>query len=273
MKELVWDKPESLRNNKNSFCPGCGHGVVQRVLCEVIDELDLREKTIAVAPVGCAVCSYDFFNFDTSEAAHGRVPAVATGIKRVHPNKIVIGYQGDGDLASIGMAETIHTANRGENITIIFINNNNYGMTGGQMAPTTMIDQKTTTTPFGRDPKTEGYPIRMAELIAQLDAVRFSLRTTVADIKGIIGTKKAIKRALSLQVNGGGYSFIEVLSNCNTNWRMTPIDANAYILSEVVKVFPLGIFKDTIAKEEIKVRKRELFFPVSEARGFSPRAS
>jgi 2-oxoglutarate/2-oxoacid ferredoxin oxidoreductase subunit beta len=239
-----------MRANKTGYCPGCGHGVAQRVLCEVIDELDIRESTIGVAPVGCAVCSYDYFNFDVSEAAHGRAPAVATGIKRVHPDKIVFCYQGDGDLASIGMAETIHAANRGENITIIFINNNNYGMTGGQMAPTTLINQKTTTTPYGRNAKTEGYPIKMAELIAQLEAVRFSIRTTVADIKGIMSTKKAIKRALTLQVNGGGYSFIEVLSNCNTNWAMTPVEANKYILEEVVKFFPLGTYKDTIVKEE-----------------------
>ena len=254
MKELVWERPESMQVNKTGYCPGCGHGVAQRILCEVIDELDIRESTIGVAPVGCAVCSYDYFNFDVSEAAHGRVPAVATGIKRVHPDKIVIGYQGDGDLASIGMAETIHAANRGENITIIFINNTNYGMTGGQMAPTTLVNQKTTTSPLGRNPANEGYPIRMAELIAQLEAVRFSIRTTVADIKGIMATKKAIKRALSLQVNGGGYSFIEILSNCNTNWGMTPIDSNKYILEEVVKFFPLGTYKDTIVvKEEMNV--------------------
>ncbi len=253
MKELVWEKPESMKANKTGYCPGCGHGVAQRILCEVIDELDIREQTIGIAPVGCAVCSYDYFNFDVSEAAHGRVPAVATGIKRVHPDKIVIGYQGDGDLASIGMAETIHAANRGENITIIFINNNNYGMTGGQMAPTTLVNQKTTTTPYGRNPANEGYPIKMAELIAQLEAVRFSIRTTVADIKGIMATKKAIKRALTLQVNGGGYSFIEILSNCNTNWGMTPVDSNDYILREVVKHFPLGTYKDTIVKEEANV--------------------
>jgi len=253
MNELIYETPESMKRNRTGYCPGCGHGTVQRIICEVIDELGIREKTIGIAPVGCAVCSYDYFNFDVSEAAHGRVPAVATGIKRVHPDKIVFGYQGDGDLASIGMAETIHAANRGENITIIFVNNNNYGMTGGQMAPTTLINQKTSTTPQGRNPKTEGYPIKMAELISHLDGVRYSVRTTVADIKGTIATKKAIKRALTLQINGGGYSFVEVLSNCNTNWGMNPIDANKYILDEIVKVFPIGVFKEIINKEELSV--------------------
>lgn len=247
---VLFQKPVSLMNPKMSYCPGCGHGTVHRIICEVIDEMDLQDETILVAPVGCAVTAYDFFGFDVSEAAHGRAAAVATGIRRVHPGKLVISYQGDGDLASIGMAETIHAANRGENITVIFINNINYGMTGGQMAPTTLVGQKTTTTPEGRNPATTGYPIRMAEMIATLEAVKYSTRVTVADVKGINSTKRAIRKAFEMQMKGGGYSFIEILSNCNTNWGMTPIDSNKYILNDLVKVFPLGVFKDVNTEEK-----------------------
>jgi 2-oxoglutarate ferredoxin oxidoreductase subunit beta len=226
------------------YCPGCGHGTAHRLICEIIDELNLREKTIAIAPVGCAVNAYNYWNFDVSEAAHGRAAAVATGIKRVHPDKVVLCYQGDGDLASIGMAETIHAANRGENFTVVFINNTNYGMTGGQMAPTTVIGQKTTTSPNGRDPLTDGFPIKMAELIAHFTAVKYSVRTNVADVKGVRETKKALKKGIMLQLNGGGYSFIEILSNCNTNWGLSPLKSNEMILKELVKTFPLGVFKD-----------------------------
>lgn len=245
MSTITFERPKSLTKVANSYCPGCGHGVVHRLICEAIDELNFRDKTIAVAPVGCAVQAYNNWDFDVSEAAHGRASAVATGIKRVHPDKLVICYQGDGDLASIGMAETIHTANRGENITVVFINNNNYGMTGGQMAPTTMIGQKTTTTPKGRNAATEGHPILMAEMVAQFPAVKFSIRTTVADFKGVIQTKSAIKKAFTMQINGGGYSFIEILSNCNTNWGVTPVESNRMILDSVSKVFPLGTYKDS----------------------------
>jgi 2-oxoglutarate ferredoxin oxidoreductase subunit beta len=244
MAKVIYERPKSLTEVPMSYCPGCGHGTVNRLIAEVIDELGLREKTIAVVPVGCAVTAYDFFNFDCSEAAHGRAAAVATGIKRVHPDKFVISYQGDGDLASIGMAETIHAANRGENITVIFINNNNYGMTGGQMAPTTLIGMKTATTPAGRNPATEGYPIQMAEMLALLPGVKYSVRTTVADFKNIILTRAAIKKAFQLQVAGVGYSFVEVLSNCNTNWGMEPLAANQHILDVVVNTFPLGVIKD-----------------------------
>ncbi|MBN1409511.1 MAG: 2-oxoglutarate oxidoreductase [Spirochaetales bacterium] len=243
--EVIFKKPDSLREKIFPYCPGCGHGVIQRLMCEVIDELGIRENTIAIAPVGCAVCGYDYWDVDVSEAAHGRAPAVATGIKRVHPDKTVIVYQGDGDLASIGMAETIHAANRGENFTVIFVNNTNYGMTGGQMAPTTLLNQVTTTSPCGRSAHGDGFPIRMAELIATLPACQFSARTTVADVNGILKTKKYIKKGIKLQNEGGGYSFIEILSNCGTNWAMPAVKANEYIVENIVKVFPLGIYKDT----------------------------
>ncbi|MFN4217278.1 MAG: thiamine pyrophosphate-dependent enzyme [Brevinematales bacterium] len=242
--KVIFDKPKSMKDVPMHYCPGCGHGVIHRVICEVIDELGLRDKAIGVAPVGCAVLAYDYWDFDVSEAAHGRAAAVATGIKRVWPDRLVISYQGDGDLASIGMGETIHAANRGENITVIFVNNANYGMTGGQMAPTTLVGQKTPTTPTGRDPATMGFPIRMAEMLAAFPAVRYSVRTTVADFKGIVQTKIAIKKAFELQMKGEGYTFVEVLSNCNTNWEMAPRDANTFILEKMVETFPLGTFKD-----------------------------
>lgn len=240
----TFQRPKSMIDKQMHYCPGCGHGVVHRLICEVIDEMNIREETIGIAPVGCSVIAYDYWNFDVSEASHGRAPAVATAIKRVHPDKLVFAYQGDGDLASIGMAETIHAANRGENFSVIFINNTNYGMTGGQLAPTTEIGQKTATTPLGRNAATEGYPIKMAELLAMLPGVKYAERTTVANFKGILATKRAIKKAFELQMHGGGYGFVEVLSNCNTNWRMSPVDANHHILDHVVKTFPLGIIKD-----------------------------
>ena len=247
-EQVIFERPKAMTDARMHYCPGCGHGTVHRLLCEVIDELGLRENTIGIAPVGCAVLAYDYWNFDTTEAAHGRAAAVATGVKRVHPDKLVVCYQGDGDLASIGMAETIHAANRGENITVIFINNTNYGMTGGQMAPTTLAGQVTTTTPKGRNPATEGYPIRVAEMIASLTAPKFVVRTTVADFKGVVQTKNAIKKAFQLQMEGGGYSFVEVLSNCNTNWGVPAVEANKYIVNELVKHFPLGTFKDPKAQ-------------------------
>lgn len=242
--KIIFEKPKSMKDTPMHYCPGCGHGVIHRLICEAIDELNLREKAIGVAPVGCAVLAYDYWDFDVSEAAHGRAAAVATGIKRVWPDRLVISYQGDGDLASIGMGETIHAANRGENITVIFVNNANYGMTGGQMAPTTLIGQKTSTTPSGRDPVTTGFPLRMAEMLAQLPAVRYSIRTTVADFKGIIQTKMAIKKAFELQMKGEGYTFVEILSNCNTNWEISPVESNRFILETMIQTFPLGTFKD-----------------------------
>lgn len=244
MTTKLFKRPESLIDKAFHYCPGCGHSIVHRLVCEAVDELGLREKTIGIAPVGCSVLAYDYWNFDVCEAAHGRAAAVATGIKRVLPDRLVICYQGDGDLASIGMAETIHAANRGENFTVIFINNTNYGMTNGQMAPTTLVGQKTATTPNGRNPATDGYPMKMAELVSNFEAVKYSVRTTVADFKGILQTKVAIKKAFELQMGEGGYSFIEILSNCNTNWGLSPLEANQLILNEVVKTFPLGTFKD-----------------------------
>ncbi|OHD53658.1 MAG: 2-oxoglutarate oxidoreductase [Spirochaetes bacterium GWF1_51_8] len=243
-QNVIYERPESMVDIRLHYCPGCGHGTVHRLICEAVDELGMREKTIGIAPVGCAVSAYDYFDFDVCEAAHGRAAAVATGIKRAMPDHLVISYQGDGDLASIGMGETIHAANRGENITVIFINNANYGMTGGQMAPTTLVGQVTTTTASGRNPLTEGYPIRMAELISNLTAVKYAVRTTVADVKGVRETKKAILKAFKLQIEGKGYSFVEVLSNCNTNWKMTPVDSNKHVTDVLAAAFPPGVYKD-----------------------------
>ena len=236
--------PKSMTGKPMHYCPGCGHGVVHRLIAEIVDELGIREKTIGIAPVGCAVIAYDYWDWDMSEAAHGRVAAVATGIKRVHPDKIVFGYQGDGDLAAIGLAETMHAANRGENITIIFINNANYGMTGGQMAPTTLVNQVTATTPRGRNPSEAGYPLKMAELISQLEAPYFVARTMVTSPKTVLETKMAIKKAFRYQMEGKGYSLIEILSACPTNWRMSPVESVKWIELNMTKTFPPGIYKD-----------------------------
>lgn len=245
MKEkIVYKKPESITDINFSYCPGCGHSTVHKIIAEVIDELSQRENTVAVAPVGCAVFAYNFWNFDVTEAPHGRTPAVATAIKRVLPDRLVFSYQGDGDLASIGMAEIIHTANRGENITVIFINNTNYGMTGGQLAPTTLLNQVTTTSPSGRDAKNYGYPIKMLELLSPLEGVKYLERVKVTDAASVIKTKNAIKKAFNYQIQNIGFSMIEVLSGCPANWRKEPEDANKWIDEEVSKVFPLGIIKD-----------------------------
>jgi 2-oxoglutarate ferredoxin oxidoreductase subunit beta len=243
--EKILSRPKALKDNPLSYCPGCGHGVIHRLIAESIDELGIREKTIAVAPVGCAVFAYDYFNFDTTEAPHGRPPAVATGIKRTNPDKIVFTYQGDGDLAAIGTAETIHCANRGENITVIFVNNANYGMTGGQMAPTTLIGQVTETTPFGRDPLREGYPIKVSELLANLEATKYIERVSVFNAPNIIKAKRAIKKAFQNQIDGKGYSFIEVISHCPVDWGKTPQEAVKWVEEVFLKTFPLGVIKDT----------------------------
>ena len=236
--------PESLKKIGTHYCPGCGHGIIHRLISEVITELGLREKTIAVAPVGCAVLAYDYWNFDCTEAAHGRALAVATGIKRCLPDSFVFTYQGDGDLAAIGTAETIHTANRGENLTCIFINNACYGMTGGQMAPTTLIGQRTTTTPWGRDPrKGEGFPLKITELIASLSGVVFAQRTAISSVKNILNTKKAIKQAFITQIEEKGFSIVEILSQCPTIWKMTVQEAVEWVEKEMIKVFPLGRIK------------------------------
>jgi len=240
----IYEKPNTLNDVKTHYCPGCGHGIVHKLVAESLDELDVREQTILIAPVGCSVLAYNYIAVDGCEAAHGRAPAVATGLKRVHPEKIVISYQGDGDLLAIGTAETIHTANRGENITVIFVNNAIYGMTGGQMAPTTMEKQITKTTPFGRDVSDVGYPIRACEMINTLERPVFIERTSVHDVKNILKAKKAIKKALENQVSGKGYSFVEVLSMCPTNWGVTPQVAADWVRDVMVPYYPLGNFRD-----------------------------
>ena len=241
----LYIKPEAIKDVSTHYCPGCGHGIVHKLIAEVIDELGIREETVAVAPVGCSVIAYEYFNFDMSEAAHGRAPAVATGIKRACPDKFVFAYQGDGDLASIGMAEIIHAANRGENYTTIFINNTIYGMTGGQMAPTTLIGQKTSTTLDGRDQATTGNPIRMCEMMHVLDSPVLIQRTSVHNPANVIKTKRAIKKAFEYQLAGKGFTFVEVLSTCPTYWKMTPKQSMDHIGSVVKEVYPIDTFRDT----------------------------
>ena len=243
-ENLVYAKSPLLNDVSMHYCPGCSHGVVHRLIAEVIDEMGIQEQTIGVSPVGCAVFAYDFWDFDVTEAAHGRAPVVATAIKRVHPDKTVFCYQGDGDLASIGMAEIIHTANRGENITVIFINNTNYGMTGGQLAPTSLINQVTTTSPKGRDVKSYGYPIRVSELLAPLEGVKYLERVKVTDAASVIKAKKALKKALMNQINNVGFSMVEVLASCPANWRKDPIQSNEMIDKEISDYYKLGVIKD-----------------------------
>ena len=232
-----------MKEAPTHYCPGCGHGIVHRLICEIIDELGIREKVIAVAPVGCAVIAYDYWNFDVTEAAHGRTPAVATGIKRVLPDRVVFTYQGDGDLAAIGTSEILHAANRGENITVIFVNNGVYGMTGGQMAPTTLIGQKTQTTKKGRDVKRDGFPFKILEMIALLEGVKFVERTAIHNPKNILRTKKAIKKAFEIQIKNEGFSIVEVLAMCPTYWGVSPREACDRIKRHVEKTYPLGVLK------------------------------
>jgi 2-oxoglutarate ferredoxin oxidoreductase subunit beta len=243
----MYGRPDCLLNVKTHYCPGCGHGTMHRLLAEVLGEMGVRERTIGVAPVGCAVIAYNYIDIDWTEAAHGRPPAVATGLKRMLPDRLIFTYQGDGDLASIGMAETIHAANRGENITIIFINNCVYGMTQGQMAPTTLIGQKTTTTPRGRDPKTAGYPIRMCELLDALDAPVLLSRVTVTSPRRVMEAKRTLRQAFRYQMDGAGFSLVEVLSPCPTYWRQTPAEAYRHIEEIVSRAFPLGVVRDARA--------------------------
>jgi len=242
--KVIFKKPESLTDNITIYCPGCGHGIIHRLIAEVIDELGIREKTIATAPVGCAVLAYNYFNFDVTETAHGRGPAVATAIKRVLPDRIVFTYQGDGDLAAIGTAEIIHAAARGENITVFFVNNGVYGMTKGQMAPTTLPGQKTTTTVYGRNPSYHGYPIRVCELLSSLDGVSYLERVAIDSVKGIIQTKRAIKKGFLYQMENKGFSLIEILSPCPTNWKMTPSESLKWIKETMSKYFVPGIYKE-----------------------------
>lgn len=238
-----YSRPASLRARPTHYCPGCGHGIIHRIIAEVIDELNIREDVIALCPVGCAVIAYNYWNFDCCEAAHGRALAVATGIKRTQPEKIVFTYQGDGDLAAIGTSETIHAANRRENLTTIFVNNAVYGMTGGQMAPTTVLKQKTATTPAGREIDLEGYPLKISEMLAVLEGCVYVERVAVNSPKNIIKTKQAIRQAFRNQIEKKGFSLVEVLSSCPTYWRMSPLEAGKWIDQELSKTFPLGVIK------------------------------
>ncbi len=243
LEQVVYQRPRSFTEANTHYCPGCTHGVAHRLVAEVLDEMGLREKTIGVASVGCSVFAYNYFNFDFVQAPHGRAPAMATGVKRVYPDKVVLTYQGDGDLASIGTAEIVHAAVRGENITVIFINNTNYGMTGGQMAPTTLPGQKTTTSVNGRDVETQGYPIKAAEMLATLDGASYVVRRSLHDPKNIRLAKKAIRTAFETQVRGLGFSMVELLSACPTNWGMTPQQSLEWVESTMVPYFPLNDFK------------------------------
>ncbi len=248
---VVFDKPHALADVPMHYCHGCTHGIIHRLVAEVIDELGIEGKTIGIAPVGCSVFAYNYFNCDTIEAAHGRAPAVATGVKRSDPeNHIVFTYQGDGDLASIGMAETVHAAARNENITVIFVNNAIYGMTGGQMAPTSLVGQVTQTSPYGRDPKLCGYPVRVCEMLAQLEGPEYLERVTVNNVKNIRRAKAAIKKAFQNQVDGKGFSLVEVVSTCPTNWGMTPQAALKWIDEAMLPYYPLGVYKDRSAEQE-----------------------
>ncbi len=250
---VVFDKPHALTDVPMHYCPGCTHGIVHRLVAEVIDELGIEGKTIGIAPVGCSVFAYNYFNCDMIEAAHGRAPAVATGVKRSNPeNHIVFTYQGDGDLASIGMAETVHAAARNENITIIFINNAIYGMTGGQMAPTSLPGQVTQTSPYGRDTKHCGFPIKVCEMLSELEGPEYLERVTVSNVKNIVKAKKAIKKAFQNQIDGKGFSLVEVVSTCPTNWGMTPQNALKWLEENMLPYYPLGVYKDRSAKEETK---------------------
>lgn len=239
-----FNKTAMLTDAKFHYCPGCTHGIIHRLVGEVIEELGVMDKAIAVAPVGCSVLAYNYFNCDGIEAAHGRAPAVATGVKRVDPDKIVFTYQGDGDLASIGMAETVHVAARNENVTTIFVNNAIYGMTGGQMAPTTLTGQITTTSPRGRTSKNESGPIKISELLATIDGPAYIARVSVHDVKHIMEAKKAIKKAFEYQIAGKGYTLVEVLSTCPTNWGMSAQDSLEWVETQMMPVFPLGVFKE-----------------------------
>lgn len=242
-EDLVYERPQALTEVYTHYCPGCTHGTAHRLVAEVVDELGIRERAILVASVGCSVFAYNYFDVDACEAAHGRAPAMATGIKRVNPGKIVFTYQGDGDLASIGIAEIIHAAGRGENITTIFLNNAIYGMTGGQMAPTSLIGQKTTSSPFGREARLAGHPMRMAELLAGLPGTAYSVRRSLHDARHVNQAKKAIRTAFEAQMAGLGFSIVELLSTCPTNWGMTPSDSCDWVRDEMIPVYPLGDYK------------------------------
>ncbi len=251
MKRL-FGRPEALRDVPTHYCPGCPHGIVHRLIAEVIDELEIREKTIGIAPVGCAVLAYNYFNCDMQEAAHGRASAVATGIKRALPDSIVFSYQGDGDLASIGTAEIVHAAARGENITVIFINNAIYGMTGGQMAPTTLVGQRTTTCPDGRDPRLAGFPIRISEMLATLDGAVYIARASVHNISHLLKAKRCIKTAFQVQLNGEGFAMVEVLCACPTNWGLSAPEAMKWVEKNMIPYYPLWEIKPLLKEGVVR---------------------
>ena len=249
---VVFEKPHSLTDAPLHYCPGCTHGISHRLVAEAIDSLGIEGETIGVAPVGCAVMAYNYFACDMVEAAHGRAPAVATGLKRALPDNIIFSYQGDGDLASIGMAETVHAATRNENITVIFVNNAIYGMTGGQMAPTSLPGQVTQTSPYGRDVATAGYPIRVSEMLSKLDGPEFIARVAVNNVKNVKAAAKAIKKGFQNQIDKKGFSLIEVVSSCPTNWGMTPEKALQWVEDNMIPYYPLGVYKDRSAEKEGK---------------------
>lgn len=244
MSTTIFKRPNSLADVPFTYCPGCLHGVAHRLIAEIIDELGIEGNTIGVAPVGCSVMAYEFFDCDMIEAAHGRAPAVATGLKRTNPENIVFSYQGDGDLASIGMAETVHAATRGENITVIFINNAIYGMTGGQMAPTSLPEQVTQTSPYGRDVKNDGFPIRVVEMLSTLDGVALAQRVTLDTPKHIREAKRALKKGFQNQVDKKGYSIIEIVSSCPTNWGLSPQESLEWMRENMLPYYPLGVYRD-----------------------------
>jgi len=242
--QKVFGRPTSLNDRPFHYCPGCGHGIVHRMVAESIDELLLADRTILISPVGCSVFAYWYFETDNVQAAHGRAPAVGTGLKRALPDSIVISYQGDGDLASAGMAEIVHAAARGENFTVVFINNAIYGMTGGQMAPTTLIGQTSSTSPYGRDPGFAGYPIHVSEMLATLKAPRYIERTALNNVVNLTRTKRAVRKALDLQAKGEGFTFVEVLSMCPTQWGVEPTESIEWLETRLMPEFPLGVFRD-----------------------------
>lgn len=244
MMSVVFQKPKALLDNPFHYCPGCTHGIVHRLVAETMDELGIEGNTIGVSPVGCSVMNYNYFGCDMIEAPHGRAPAVATGLKRANPNNVIFTYQGDGDLAAIGTAETVHAATRGEDITVIFINNTIYGMTGGQMAPTSLPNQVTQTTPYGRDVNYSGYPVRVCEMLSVLDGVALAQRVAVNSVKNVVNAKKAIKKAFQNQIDKKGFSIIEVLSTCPTNWGLSPIEAIEWLEKNMIPYYPLGVYKD-----------------------------
>ena len=245
---VVYDKPHALTDAPLHYCPGCTHGIIHRLVAEAIDELGIEGRTVGVASVGCSVMAYNYFACDMIQAAHGRAPAVATGAKRANPDNIVFTYQGDGDLAAIGTAETVHSAARGENITIIFVNNAIYGMTGGQMAPTSLPGQVTQTSPYGRDVKVAGYPVKVCEMLSQLDGATYLERVAVNNVKNVKNAKRAIKKAFENQVNGLGFSLVEVISTCPTNWGKTPEAALEWVEEKMIPYYPLGVYKDITAE-------------------------